>query len=64
MAFSGRLPSRNTGSSACVRKKTPLKWMLYVQRRNLPLRVRAVMDWIADLMRPHLEAPGGPVTGS
>lgn len=38
--------------------------LLYVQRRNLPLRVRAVMDWIAGLMRPHLEPLAGATAGS
>jgi DNA-binding transcriptional LysR family regulator len=38
--------------------------LLYVQRRNLPLRVRAVMDWIAELMRPHLEPLPDATAGS
>jgi DNA-binding transcriptional LysR family regulator len=29
--------------------------LLYANRRHLPQRVRAVMDWLADVMAPHLE---------
>ncbi|KGR40112.1 LysR family transcriptional regulator [Xanthomonas vasicola] len=28
--------------------------LLYAQRRHLPQRVRAFMDWVADVMAPHL----------
>ncbi|SBV49919.1 transcriptional regulator, LysR family [Xanthomonas bromi] len=28
--------------------------LLYAQRRHLPQRVRAFMDWVAELMAPHL----------
>ncbi|HEX5684316.1 MAG TPA: LysR family transcriptional regulator [Ideonella sp.] len=29
--------------------------LLYANRRHLPQRVRAVMDWLAEVMAPHLE---------
>ncbi|CAD0311677.1 HTH-type transcriptional regulator DmlR [Xanthomonas hortorum pv. vitians] len=29
--------------------------LLYAQRRHLPQRVRAFMDWVAEVMAPHLE---------
>ncbi len=30
--------------------------LLYAQRRHLPARVRTFMDWIAELLQPHLLA--------
>lgn len=33
--------------------------LLYPHRRHLPRRVRVVMDWIADRLRPHLIEGGG-----
>jgi DNA-binding transcriptional LysR family regulator len=30
--------------------------ILYAYRRNLPLRVRRFMDWVTQVLRPHLEA--------
>ncbi|MGD8176833.1 LysR family transcriptional regulator [Marinimicrobium sp. ARAG 43.8] len=33
--------------------------LLYANRRHLPQRVRVFMDWLAELMAPILEAPGG-----
>lgn len=30
--------------------------LLYAQRRHLPARVRAFMDWVAALLQPHLQA--------
>ncbi|HBK45861.1 MAG TPA: LysR family transcriptional regulator [Xanthomonadaceae bacterium] len=39
--------------------------LLYAQRRHLPLRVRAFMDWLADLLVPHLEPlPVAPARSS
>lgn len=35
--------------------------LLYAQRRNLPRRVRVFMDWIAQVLEPHLEpVPSSP----
>ncbi len=35
--------------------------LLYAQRRNLPRRVRVFMDWIAQVLEPHLEPmPSSP----
>jgi len=31
--------------------------LLYAQRRHLPRRVRVFMDWLADLLAPHLDPP-------
>ena len=31
--------------------------LLYAQRRHLPRRVRVFMDWLADLLVPHLDPP-------
>lgn len=30
--------------------------LLYAHRRNLPQRVRVFMDWVADTLKPHLDA--------
>ncbi|MGH8445380.1 MAG: LysR family transcriptional regulator [Solimonas sp.] len=30
--------------------------LVYANRRNLPRRVQVFMDWLADLLRPHLQA--------
>lgn len=35
--------------------------LVYAHRRQLPLRVQAVMGWIAEILQPHL-APIGPAT--
>jgi DNA-binding transcriptional LysR family regulator len=34
--------------------------LLYAQRRNLPNRVRAFMDWVAALLTPSLDRPARP----
>ncbi len=31
--------------------------LLYAQRRHLPQRVRVFMDWLAELLAPHLDPP-------
>jgi DNA-binding transcriptional LysR family regulator len=31
--------------------------LVYAHRRNLPRRVKVFMDWIADVLRPYLDAP-------
>lgn len=35
----------------------PVTW-LYAHRRHLPKRVRVFMDWVAELLEPHLEPHG------
>lgn len=34
--------------------------LLYAQRRNLPLRVRAFMDWVTALLTPSMVKPVNP----
>lgn len=38
----------------CEAEPMPVS-LLYAQRRNLPQRVRAFMDWLTETLRPHLD---------
>jgi len=31
--------------------------LVYAHRRHLPRRVKVFMDWIEEVLRPHLDAP-------
>jgi DNA-binding transcriptional LysR family regulator len=38
--------------------------LVYAHRRQLPLRVQAVMGWIAEILKPHLAPVGGAAVGA
>lgn len=55
----GMRSSLDTGALVEVLKDLPSEPMpinlIYAQRRHLPQRVRAFMDWVAQVLTPHLE---------